>query len=85
MPEKVLNGDWSEYDSRKQKEGRDSAHVSCMDEWEVELIAAATVNAYPQYALTAVRSAIRQICAGTAIRHRDDFVSAVMRRLRLLY
>lgn len=82
MPQFILNEDWSDYDNRKIRDGRDRNRFSCTEEWEVDYLARKINRQYPMYSTAQVRSAITQCCNNISDRMRDAFVRCVMQRLR---
>ncbi len=82
MPHLVLAEDWSDYDNRKIRDGRDRNRFSCEENWEVEYLIGKVTKVYPQYSRDQVRTAITRCCNSGVDRMRDAFVRCVMERLR---
>lgn len=82
MPQVILRSDWSDYDNRKIRDGRDRNKFSCNETWEVDYLVQKINHNYSQYSTAIIRSAISYCCTYTSNRERDAFVSCVMARLR---
>lgn len=82
MPQKILNGDWSEYDNRKKKSA-DSRYFSCEELWEKRYLIEKIRKIYPQYSEHAIILAINSCCQEIPPpRPRAAFITCVMKKLQ---
>jgi hypothetical protein len=82
MHRRVLNEDWSEYDNRKIRDGRDLAFFSCEESWEVDFLIRQIRKHKPQVSDADVKSAISYCCRSIpGNKPRNAFVECVMDRL----
>lgn len=82
MPARILSEDWSDYDDRKIRDGRDAKDFACTEEWEVNYLVKKISKVYPQFSESNIRSAIAACCRTIGSPHpRKAFVECVMKRL----
>jgi hypothetical protein len=81
MPHAVLNENWSEYDNRKIKDGRDRSKMSCDEPWEVNYLVEKLRKHYPYKTDNAIKAAIEECCKQGGNRARETFVDCVTKRL----
>ncbi|GEP95902.1 hypothetical protein CCY01nite_21620 [Chitinophaga cymbidii] len=78
----VLNEDWSDYDNRRIRDGRDRSKFSCEEQWEVDYLVNKLRRYFPSKTDSAIRNAISSCCTTVrAPRPRQEFVECVVRRL----
>jgi hypothetical protein len=82
MPHKVMFEDWSEYDNRKIRDGRDRSRFSCEETWEVDYLATKLSRHYPLKSKKLILDAIKACCLSGSSRIRTEFVDCVTVRLR---
>jgi hypothetical protein len=76
---------WSDYDNRMIRDGRDGRFFSCNEEWEVAYLREKISREYPTLTTAKILEAIRSCCEVVpAPRPRRNFVECVLRRLGLL-
>ena len=80
MPQRILNEDWSQYDDRKKRDGRDRSKFSCDEEWEKAFLVKQIKKHFPYTSEEVIRKAIES-CCGSASRVREDFVKCVVGKL----
>lgn len=80
--QRLLEGDWSEYDDRKKRGGSDSDNFSCTEEWEIDYLVRKIREQYPGLTETSIKNAISACCKQVPTpRPRKTFVTCVMKRL----
>lgn len=82
MSVNTLLEDWSDYEKRKKKEGKDVTHFSASEEWEVDFLVSKIFWKYPFFTEEQIRCAIA-VCAKNAGDpvQRTELVGNVARRL----
>lgn len=82
MPHPILNEDWSEYDNRKIRDGRDKSKVSCEETWEINYIVTKLRRHFPDKADMAIKAAMSECCQSIkAPRPRVVLMECVTKRL----
>ena len=81
MAHPVLNEDWSEYDNKKIRDGRDRSRVSCEEVWEREYIAEKLKKHHPTKTKEQIHAAIKSCCDQGASRVREHFIDCVAGKL----
>ena len=78
----VLNEDWSEYDNRKIRDGRDSSKFACTETWEVNYLVGKIRKVHPEYSESKIREAVTSCCKEVGSPHpRKQFVECVFKKL----
>ncbi len=78
----ILNEDWSEYDNKKVRDGRDKSKFSCDEPWEVDYLVKKIKKNYPGKTEDQIQAAIKSCCAVVrAPRPREEFVKCVVGKL----
>ena len=74
--------DWSDYDDKTIRDGRDGRFFACEEKWEVDYLVRRIKKEYPLLVEEAIRSAISACCQTVrAPRPRRIFVDCVLKRL----
>lgn len=82
MPHAVLNEDWSDYDDRKIRDGRDRSKFACTEPWEVTYLVNKLKKHYPYKTESAINTAIESCCKSVGSPHpREKFVECVTTKL----
>lgn len=82
MSLKVLNEDWSDYDSRKLRDRRDARYFSFTENWELDYLVRKYKKAHPYLSESAIKTAISECCGkNPAQRPREQFIECVSERL----
>lgn len=81
---KILEEDWSDYDSRKIQNEEDTLLFSCSDTWEMEYLRNKIKKYCPRLSDAAIQSSIDACCASFGSMHpRKKFVERVGNRLSI--
>jgi hypothetical protein len=82
MSVKVLSEDWSDYDSRKIRDRRDSRYFAFTENWELDYLVRKYKKAHPYLTEASIKAAISECCGKTPTpRPREQFVQCVSERL----
>jgi len=82
MPQRILNEDWTDYDNKKIRDGRDGRFISCEESWEVEYLVGKIRKHLPGKSDVQIKDAIAHCChAVQGNKPRKEFVTCVMGRL----
>ena len=82
MSTKLILENWTEYDNRKIRDGRDGRFFACTEPWEVDYLKEKIKRHYPNLTNDQILAAIRQCCETIdSPRPRKHFVECVARRL----
>ena len=79
MPKKVLEQDWSKYDTRKIIGNQDRRDFYCTEKWEVEFLIKKIQALHPEYTSQKIEIAINDACQISEPPHsRIEFVGRVI-------
>ena len=82
MAHPILSEDWSEYDQKKIRDGRDGRFVSCEESWERDYILRKVRRHVPRRTDAEIKAAIEHCCRTVAgNKPRGPFMECVMGRL----
>ncbi len=82
MPNSLLAEDWTDYDNRKIRDGRDASKVACDETWELDYIVKKLQEHFPQKTEFEIRSAMSTCCSLLkAPRNRTEFINCVTAKL----
>ena len=81
MAHPVLHEDWSEYDNKKIRDGRDRSKFSCEEAWEREYLINKLEKHFPHKTRQHIKDAIEACCRASSERERTAFVTCVTGRL----
>ncbi len=84
IPAKVLDENWSEYESRKRQAGLDPFLFDSLQPWEVEFLVVIIGKTLPNYLPASIKTALEGCCLIDKGPHpRKAVVECVLRRLQL--
>jgi hypothetical protein len=79
---RILEEDWTDYDNRKIRDGRDGRYFACTESWEVDYLKGKIKKHHPYLSESDILEAIRACCRTIGSPHpRSSFVECVVRRL----
>lgn len=81
MSHPILLENWSEYNNRKMRDGRDRTKFSCETSWEKDYLVRKLKKYFSAKSLEQIRTAIDTCCQTVTGRERTEFVDCVVKNL----